>query len=124
MDQPKTLPEEVLAAKSQLATQEHPETKKADPTEESAYFINEAHKVFKKLAYALADRKKHSVSRVLEAVLFEPLEEVELFGKEEKEMLELCKQIMYNKGIVLEYAYNRIESNKQGEKNESTKENN
>jgi predicted lipid-binding transport protein (Tim44 family) len=115
-----TLPTEVLEAKDQLKAQDEAKPEeKADPTEEAAYFINEAHKAFKKLSYALADRKRHSMSRVLEAVLFEPLEEVELFGKEEQEMFALCKDIMYNKGIVLRYAYDRIES-KQGEKNEST----
>jgi hypothetical protein len=116
-----TLPTEVLEAKDQLKAQgEAQPEEKIDPTEEAAYFINEAHKAFKKLSYALADRKRHSMSRVLEAVLFEPLEEVELFGKEEKEMLDLCNQILYNKGVVLRYAYERIESKKQGENNEST----
>ena len=92
---------------------------KIDPTENAAYFINAAHKEFKKLAYALADRKKHSVSRVLEAVLFEPLEKVELLGKQEQELFAICQQVMYNKGIVLEYAFKRMEELKKGELNES-----
>lgn len=95
------------------------ENKQLDEHEEAAYFINTAHKEFKRLAFALADRKKHSVSRVLEAVLFEPLEKTDLFGKDEQELFAICQQIMYNKGKVMEYAFERMKQKKQGELNES-----
>jgi hypothetical protein len=117
----------VLEAKEQLVKQQdNPETSINEPIDEhedAAYFINQAHSEFKKLAYALADRKKHSVSRVLEAVLFEPLERVSLFGKHEQELFAICQQIMYNKGKVLEYAFNKhMETIKKGETNERKKE--
>lgn len=91
----------------------------SDPVEDSAFFINQAHTNFKQLSYGLADRKKRSVARVLEAVLFEPLEQVELFGKEEKQLFDICQQIMYHKGTVLKYAYEKAaEKVKKGEVNE------
>jgi hypothetical protein len=88
----------------------------SDETEQAALFINSAHKEFRRLTFALADRKKHSVSRVLEAVLFEPLEQVELLGKQEQQLFDICQQVMYNKGKVMRYAYDRMEQIKQGEK--------
>jgi hypothetical protein len=87
--------------------------KPIDEVEAAAYFINQAHTEFRRLAFALADRKKHSVSRVLEAVLFEPLEKIELLGKHEQELFEICQQVMYNKGKVLQYAFKRIEDKKE-----------
>jgi len=93
-----------------------------DPIEEAAFFINMAHKQFRKLAFALADRKRHSVSRVLEAVLFEPLEQVKLQGKHEEELFAICQQIMYNKGKVLQYAFKQIDDKQlQGDTNEQEK---
>lgn len=89
-----------------------------DPVEESALFINAAHTQFKKIAYALAKRKKNSVARVLQAVLFEPLEKVELQGKEEEQLFDICQQVMQHKGVVLNYAFARMESIKKGELNE------
>jgi hypothetical protein len=89
-----------------------------DQDEVSAIFINQSHKQFKQLAYGLADRKKRAVARVLEAVLFEPLEKVDLIGQSEEELFELCQKIMYHKGTVLKYAFERMEKIKKGELNE------
>jgi hypothetical protein len=86
-----------------------------DPTEESAFFVNQAHNQFKTLAYGLANKKKRALARVLEAVLFEPLEKVELVGEPEKELFAICQQIMYHKGVVLRYAFERMEKIKKGE---------
>lgn len=92
--------------------------KPLDPDEAAAYFVHEAHTQFRKLCYALAERKKRSVSRVLEAVIFEPLEKVELFGNEEQELFALCQQIMYNKGVVLQFAMKRFEDKVKKEEGE------
>lgn len=86
-----------------------------DESEKSAIFINRAHKDFRRMVFAIADRKKHSVSRVLEAVLFEPLEEVELLGKQEEQLFDLCQQVMYHKGVVFKYVDEKIQKDKQGE---------
>lgn len=84
-----------------------------DQDEQSAIFINQAHKQFRKLCYELANRKKRSIPRVLEAVLFEPLEEVKLNGKEEEQLLDLCLKIMYHKTIIFEYAQKQIDKKKE-----------
>lgn len=86
-----------------------------DKYEDSAFFIHQSRENFRKLVYKLADRKKRAVVRVLEAVLFEPLESIELTGKEENELFDICQAVMYHKGIVLEYAMKRFELKKQGE---------
>jgi hypothetical protein len=72
-------------------------------------------KVFRKQVYKLAERKKRAPARVLEAFLFRPLEEVELIGKEEKNLFDLCSTIMYHKIKIVEYAQQK-EQNK-GEEN-------
>jgi hypothetical protein len=89
-----------------------------DPVEASAYFIHEAHKEFRRLSFSLANKKKHSVSRVLEAVLFEPLEGIELLGKGEQELFDICQEIMYHKGVVLKYAADRAANKLKGESSE------
>lgn len=86
--------------------------------DQAAMFLYNASRDFKNIVFSLADRKKHSVARVLEAVLFEPLETVQLFGKDEEHLFAICKQIMYNKGKVLEYTMEEIK--KRGVNNEST----
>lgn len=102
-------------------TQEQ-EPVKFDQDEASAIFINQSHKQFRKLVYEMANRKKRSVSRVLEAVLFEPLEEVQLHGKEEEQLLDLCLKIMYHKSVIFDYAQKQIEKKKEtGELNEQEK---
>jgi len=93
-----------------------------DKEEQSALFINQAHKQFKMVAYGLSDRKKRAVARVLESVLFEPLEQVELIGKDEKELFAICQKVMYHKGIVLNYAFNKAKTKlEKGETNEQEK---
>ena len=98
--------------------------KEADPVldevEQSALFINQAAKKFRSIGYNLAQRKKRAAIRVLEAVLFEPLEEVKLSGKEEQELFDLCQAVMYHKGKVLNYAFERAgeKLKKEGDTNE------
>lgn len=110
-----------LEAKTELNNKEVPVKEELDKDEQAAIFINQAHKEFRRLAFALADRKKHSVSRVLEAVLFEPLEEVPLQGKQEEALFAICKDVLYNKGVVLQYAFEQIEK-KKGEINDNQNE--
>lgn len=113
------LRESTILEDSELSkAKEENDTNKLDQDEISAVFVNQAHKEFKQLAYGLADRKKRAVARVLEAVLFEPLEAVELIGQPEKELFELCQKVMYHKGVVLNYAFKRMEELKKGELNE------
>lgn len=99
-----------------IMTKEDVEQLEVDKYEESARFIHTLHATFKKMGYALADRKKRAVVRVLEAVMFEPLEKVELIGREEKDLFAICHQIMYHKNKVAEYALKR--NMEKGEKNE------
>lgn len=88
-----------------------------DEVEQAAMFINQSHQSFRKLVYALAKRKKLAPVRVLEAVLFEPLEKIELVGKEEEQLFDLCQAVMYHKGKVLNYVFERAgeKLKKQGE---------
>ena len=104
-----------------LLTEETIEQAQYDKVEESAQYLKVMSTQFKRAAYALGDRKKRSLARVLEAVLFEPLEEVKLYGAEEQKMLDLCKQILYHKNTVSAYALERHmkdEENKQENSNE------
>lgn len=88
-----------------------------DPVEASAFFIHQSHKDFRKLLYELS-RKKKAAPRVLEAVLFEPLEKIELNGQLEKDLFELCQKIMYHKGVVMRYSFERASKKIKGEINE------
>ena len=72
---------------------------------------------FRKLGYKLADRKKKAPIRVLEALLFDGLEDVELTGKEEENLLDISRQIMHHKEILLMAAI-QIKQQKEEEKNE------
>lgn len=83
-----------------------------DEYEQSAAMFNMLSKRFRGMCYDLTTRKKRAVSRVLEALLFEPLEEIELSGKEEKELLDLSRQIIYHKMKIHEYA---LITNNEGE---------
>lgn len=95
--------------------------KELDPVEQSGVFVNQAHKEFRRLMYSIAMKK--APGRVLEAVLFEPLEKVELLSKQEKQLFDLCQQIMYHKGVLMRYAFDKFEEKKEeGEKNESKEE--
>lgn len=55
---------------------------------------------FKTLGTKLANRKKAANLRILEAILFETHESEKTFGKEEKNMLDICRSIMYHRQIV------------------------
>lgn len=87
--------------------------------------------MFRKYSYSLSKRKKRSVARVLEALLFDPLQEelhedlkdrVVLQGKEEWQLFDICQQVLHNKAIVLkELEKIRQEREKlKGETNEQT----
>lgn len=84
------------------------DNKKLDPVEAAAYFLNQAHQGFNRLTYGLSKRKKHALGRVLQAVLFEPLEPVPLFGKAEEELFAICQEVMRNKGIIMNDAIERF----------------
>ena len=70
------------------------------------------------MAYSLANKKKRGVARVLEATMFEPLEKIELFGKDEKELFAITQQIMYHKQKIAEYAIKRHLENEELENQE------
>lgn len=75
-----------------------------DEYEYSAMMFRGLSEKFRKIGYKLAERKKKAPIRVLEAFMFQPLETVELVGKEEENLLDLCRQIMYHKMKINEYA--------------------
>lgn len=55
---------------------------------------------FKNLGNKLADRKKKAPLRILEAILFESEETEKTFGKQERDLLDICRKIMYHRQIV------------------------
>jgi len=81
-----------------------------DEYEQSAAYIYHLSKAFRQIGYKLADRKKRSPIRVLEAVLFEPLEAVELVGQEEKDLFAICQEVLYHKNKLVEYMLTRKEN--------------
>lgn len=101
-----------------VEAQDDDKTVVLDKDEEAAYFLHLAHKEFR--LRVLAGRKKQTVSRILEAVLFEPFEKVQLFGKEEEDLFALCNKVMYAKDVVFKYAQKRAEELKKGETSEQT----
>ena len=86
-----------------------------DEYEQSAAMFNHLSQVFRKELYKLANRKKRAAPRVLEALLFEPLESVQLSGKEEKNLLEMCSQIVYHKAKIIEYAHIKTNEEKEND---------
>lgn len=114
--QDSNVPENGILAPNTGTTEEV--KKEIDPVEAAAIYINQSHKYFRKMAYELIKRKKRSAARVLEAVLFEPLEKVEL-TKDEKNMVAFCNQILYNKGVLLRDIFDKHAEKiqKQGESN-------
>ena len=88
-----------------------------DRVEESAQFIHLLYTRFRKMGYALSNRKKRALARVLEAVLFEPLHEIKLDGKAEKDLFDICQQVLYHKDVLKSYAIEqkiKEEENKNG----------
>jgi len=67
--------------------------------------------LFEQQGTKLANRKKKSNMRVLKAILFETEETEKTFGKDEKFMLDICRDIMYHRQII-EIFLMREESNK------------
>jgi hypothetical protein len=100
-------------------TKEDVEQNQIDKYEQSARFIKTLHAKFRGLGYDLAQRKKRAPIRVLEAILFEPLEEIELNGKIEKDLFAICQQIMYHKNKIVEYAIQRKQEAEKEQENES-----
>jgi len=94
---------------------------KEDKIEESARYIHILHGQFRQHVYKVANRKKRAPVRVLEALLFQGLHDTELIGKEEKELLALCSDILYHKSILSEYAYERL-TKKEKENEDERKE--
>ena len=90
-----------------ILTEKDFEQAEVDIYEDSARFIKLLHGQFRQMGYKLSERKKKAPVRVLEAVLFEPLEKVQLVGKEEKELFAICNQIMYHKNKIAEFAVKR-----------------
>lgn len=88
-----------------------PDKKKSelDEYELSAQHISVLFSQFKKYGYDLANRKKRAPIRVLETFIFEGLHDTDLFGKDEKDLLALCKQAMYHKSKIVEYMLKRKE---------------
>lgn len=84
-----------------------------DEYEQSAAMFHHLSLNFRRNVYQLANRKKRAPVRVLEAILFNPLEEVKLLGKEEKNLFDLCTQIIYHKAKIMEYV--QIEKQKEQE---------
>lgn len=96
-----------------------------DKVEQSAQYLNVLFTQFREYGYSLAKRKKRAPIRVLESLVFEGLEEafvedglpeIKLSGKEEKELLALCHQVVYHKMVIAKYAAKRKED--KGELNE------
>lgn len=87
-----------------VLTQEDHEAAEYKRVEESAQFIHLLHSRFRKMGYALSNRKKRALTRVLEAVLFEPLHEIKLDGKAEKDLFDICQQVLYHKDVLKSYA--------------------
>lgn len=100
-----------------------PTPKDIDEYEQSAQYISVLFSQFKKFGYDLANRKKRSPIRVLEAFIFGGLHEVKLHGKDEKDLLALCQQVVYHKNNLVEYMLKRKKEQEQKElSNESDKE--
>ena len=96
--------------------QKDADDKPLDKYEESAKIFGELAEVFRKKVYKLSQRKRKAPVRVLEALLFTPLENIELVGNEEKELAYLCNQIIAHKKNLIEYTFNRIEEKKDEQK--------
>ena len=65
-----------------------------DEYEQASIMFADMSKQFRKMGYALAERKKKSAIRVLEAFIFSPLEDVKLEGQAEKELLDICNSCL------------------------------
>lgn len=82
-----------------------------DEYEQAGIAFNQHYKIYKQVAYNM--RKKKSVVRVLEHILFSPAIDVELFGQEEKDLLAICANVFKNKIKLMEYTAQRMAEEKQ-----------
>lgn len=92
-----------------------PEKTELDEFEQSAAMFHLLAKRFRQIGYRLAERKKKAPIRVLEALLFAPLEDVKVLGAEEEKLIDLCNQILYHKMKINEYALNKSMKQKENE---------
>ena len=92
----KVVDQEIESATDELMTDED--------VKKSAMAIQFLYSQFRPLAKKLASRKKNGPMRVLEAFLLDGLEPVEVFGKEEETLLDMSRNIMYHKEILLNAA--------------------
>ena len=104
--------------KEDTVEQEAQELMEVDEVETSAKTVHLLFGAFRQLGYRLAERKKKAPIRVLEAFLFEGLEDIQLNGKEEQNLLDICKQLVYHKNILINYALENREQKKQESTNE------
>lgn len=111
----------ISAGMKQLETQQEnvPEKTELDEYEQSAVMFHMLSKQFRQIGYRLAERKKKAPIRVLEVLLFAPLEDVKVLGAEEEKLVDLCNQILYHKMKINEYALNRSMKQKENDKNET-----
>ena len=100
-------PGELIPESEAGAIELSPEEQELDEYEQSAQAFHFLSMQFRKMGYALANRKKRAAIRVLEAALFRPLEDVKLMGKEEEELYQVAMQIMYHKNKIAEYSLKR-----------------
>jgi len=100
------VPEENRLGLLQTSNEETTKTE-LDEYEQSAAMFHLLAKRFRQIGYRLAERKKKAPIRVLEALLFAPLEEVKVLGTEEEKLIDLCNQILYHKMKINEYALNK-----------------
>jgi hypothetical protein len=94
------------------------EISQVDEIEELSKSLHLMYLSFKKLGYDLASRKKRAPIRVLEALLFGEFHNIELSGKGEQNLLDLCLRVVQTKGAL----YNKVVENKLKEENGETNE--
>lgn len=107
-------PEDVqLKSLEQQVVENTKEESIEDQAEKSAATFYHMHQNFKRIGYQLAERKKKSPIRILEAFLFEPLHEVKVYGKEEQLLLDMARELMYHKNKIMEYGLQKLQKEKE-----------
>lgn len=113
---------EVLAAKEQLGTEPSQEVidnlkKTLTEAEQAFVFLAKSNSEFRSIVTNL--RKKGSAGRVLESILFSPFVETPLLGKDEENLLEFCKSILYYRDVAMRDVIEKNPDKFKGEINES-----
>ena len=107
-----------------MSTEEIPEVSNMeevlDEYEQSSVMFSHGTKLLRGKLRVLAERKKKAPVRILESLILAPLEDAEVFGKEEQEILDLCQALMYHKNKIVEYTMLRKneQETKEGNKDE------